>query len=61
MQIGVIHVKREEIRPKRVGDDFRRDCSPRGESLFTFQQLNPLVQTPVKKKCQLPGTPSTKG
>lgn len=48
----MIHAKREEIRPKRVGNDFGRDCTPRGESLFTkaIQPLNPPTQTPVKKR-----------
>jgi len=51
MQISVIHVKREKICPKRVGNDLDRYCSSRGESLSAknVQPLNPRSQDPINK------------
>jgi hypothetical protein len=34
-QVSIVHVKREKIRPERVGDDLKRDGSSGGESLPT--------------------------
>lgn len=51
MQVNVVHLKREEVYPKRVGYDFDRYCPPRGESLsaMNIQPLNRRARGPIKE------------
>ena len=48
----MVHVEREEVRPKRVGDDLERDSSSGGESLVSatrIQPRHPWAQAQIEK------------